>query len=86
MKKIPDPSKMKRIKGPVLSKEELARAKIRITTNLDKDVLEALRDMALQSGNKYQTILNQALRAYLLQEKNGILERITRLEKAVFKS
>ena len=38
-KKIPDPNKMKRVKGPKLSAEQARAAKVRVTTFLDEDVL-----------------------------------------------
>ncbi|MBU0506051.1 BrnA antitoxin family protein [bacterium] len=83
MKKIPDPNKMKRIKHPVLDKENV---KVRITTYIDEDVLASLKDVADQSGNKYQTLLNTILREYFFGEKKGILNRLSKLEKAVFKN
>jgi uncharacterized protein (DUF4415 family) len=86
MSKIPDPSKMKRIKGPVLTKKEFDRVKIRITTYLDKDLLETLRKVATESGGKYQAVLNQVLRQALMGETEGLLSRIERLERAVFKT
>lgn len=84
MRKIPNPKKMKRVKGPLLTKEELADAKVRVTTYLDKDVLDNLRALAQDSGSKYQSILNQILRDYLFGKKDGLIARISRLEKAVF--
>lgn len=86
MSKIPDPYKMKRVKGPILTKKEFERAKIRITTHIDKDLLETIRKVATESGGKYQSILNQVLRRALLGENEGLLSRIERLERAVFKT
>lgn len=86
MKKIPDPTNMKRITGPRLSKSNLKNAKIRITTYLDQDVLCALRQLAAESGDKYQSVLNQILRQSLLEQKNSLMARLTRLEKAVFRN
>jgi uncharacterized protein (DUF4415 family) len=77
---------MKRVKGPTLSRKEFERAKIRITTYLDKDVLEALRRIATESGGKYQSVLNQILRQALLNQSEGLLSRIERLERAVFRT
>ncbi len=85
MKKIPDPQKMRRIRGPSLTKKELKSVKIRITTYLDQDVLEILRRLASESGGKYQALLNQILRDYLLGQKEGLISRLAKLEKAVFK-
>lgn len=83
-KKIPDPSKMKRITGPTMSKYELRGSKIRVTTYLDKDVLEALKELASKSGGKYQTVLNQMLRQIVFDEATTIVDRLRKLEKAVF--
>lgn len=86
MSKIPDPLKMKRVKGPTLTKKEFDRAKVRITTYLDKDLLETLRKVATESGGKYQAVLNQILRQALMGEAEGLLSRIERLERAVYKT
>lgn len=75
---------MRRIKGPKLTKKELAQAKIRITTYLDKEVLEKVRELAENSGGKYQAVLNQILKDYFFGKKEGLIARITRLEEAVF--
>lgn len=86
MKKIPNPNKMKRVAGPRLTRKAVERAKVRITTYLDKNVVELLRQAAIDSGGRYQTLLNQILRDYLLGEKEGIMARLMRLEKMVFKA
>lgn len=86
MSKIPDPTKMKRVKGLSLTKKELERAKVRITTYVDKDLLDTIRKVATESGGKYQAVLNQVLRRALLDESEGLLARIERLERAVFKT
>lgn len=83
--KMPDPNKMRRVKGPVFTREKLARTKVRITTHLDSDLLDALRRIAKESGGKYQTVINQALRHALLGEAEGLLMRVERLEREVFK-
>ena len=82
---IPNPHKMKRIKGPKLTPEQLRAAKIRVTTFLDEDVLRALKENAQQSGTRYQTLLNQLLRQSLLGGAQTIIDRLEKLEKAVFK-
>ncbi|MFH0800646.1 MAG: BrnA antitoxin family protein [Pseudomonadota bacterium] len=83
-KKIPDPNKMKRISGPKMSRYELRGTKIRVTTYLDEDVLKALKELANKSGGRYQTVLNQMLRQILVDETSTIMERLQKLEKAVF--
>jgi uncharacterized protein (DUF4415 family) len=59
MKREYDFSKGKR--GAVVSQI----GKTRITIYIDDDVLEAFRDRADASGRGYQTMINDALRAYL---------------------
>lgn len=83
--KIPDPNRMKKIKGPRISREQLKSAKIRITTYLDADVIEALKAAASGSGGRYQTLLNQILRDYLIGDSPTILERLKKLEEEVYK-
>lgn len=86
MKKIPDPNQMKKVQGPKLNKADHALSKIRITTYLDPNILDALRKLAMDSGSKYQAVLNQILNDYLFGQKEGLVARISRLEKAVFKA
>jgi len=83
-KKIPDPNKMKKVSGPKMSKYELRGTKVRVTTYLDEDVLNALKELANKSGGKYQTVLNQMLRQILVDEASTIMDRLQKLEKAVF--
>ena len=87
MKKIPDPNKMKRIKGPHVGERDIANVKIRITTYLDKDLIEVLRKMAKARGGKYQSLLNSILRTTLLGETSfeDLESRIERLEDEVLK-
>lgn len=58
--------------------------KTRITIYVDDDVLEAFRKRADASGRGYQTMINEALRAALGQEAQGVdartLRRIIREE------
>ena len=58
--------------------------KTRITIYIDDDVLEAFRDRADASGHGYQTMINNALRAYLgkasLPIDEDILRRVIREE------
>jgi uncharacterized protein (DUF4415 family) len=85
MKKTPNPHKMKRISGPIFTEDQTRQTKIRITTYLDADLLSNLKTLAQESGGKYQTMLNQVLRDYLMGTKNGVLKRLARLEKSVFR-
>ena len=58
--------------------------KTRITIYIDDDVLEAFRERADASGRGYQTMMNDALRAYLgkanLPIDEDILRRVIREE------
>ena len=63
MKKEYDFTKGKR--GAVLS----SPGKTRITIYLDDDVIEAFRERAERDGSGYQTMINQALRAFLQQKR-----------------
>jgi predicted DNA binding CopG/RHH family protein len=87
MKKIPDPNKMKRIQGPHVIESDLAHVKIRITTYLDKELIDVLKKMAKKHGGKYQSLLNTILRTALLGETSfeDLESRIERLEDEVLK-
>ena len=78
MKKEYDFSKGKR--GAVIK----TRGKTRITIHLDDDVIEAFRVKAEDVGRGYQTLINDALRAYLSKTGNPVdsktLRRILREE------
>lgn len=56
--------------------------KMRVTTYIDLDVLEALKEQAKQMGMGYQTYLNSYLREKILKEA-GVLTRLDRIEKAI---
>lgn len=87
MKKIPDPNKMKRISGPEVTESDLERVKIRITTYLDKELIDVLRKIAKKRGGKYQSLLNSILRTALLGETSfeDLESRIERLENEMLK-
>lgn len=72
-------------KKPTPLKKEPEMEKIRITTYIDQDIVKLLRQMAEESGGKYQTTLNRVLRDVLLGENNGLLARVERLERRVFR-
>lgn len=44
--------------------------KVRVTTMVDEDVLSALKKIASSKGQKYQTVLNQVLRAFVERKKD----------------
>ena len=52
--------------------------KTRITIYVDNDVLETFRHRAENSGTGYQTMMNQALREYLLQSCTPVDETTLR--------
>ena len=83
MKKEYDFSKGKR--GAVIS----SRGKTRITIYLDDDILEEFRKLADEAGTGYQTMINQALRTFIVKERHPVdeatLRRVLReeLEKTI---
>ena len=52
---------------------EPRHVKVRVTTMLDEDVLNALKKIASAKGQKYQTVLNQVLRAFVERKKGRTL-------------
>ncbi|MFO1429837.1 MAG: BrnA antitoxin family protein [Candidatus Competibacteraceae bacterium] len=62
----------------------LGKGKTRITIMLDNDILAVFRDRAEKQGCGYQTLINEALRAYLSDEHvpltADLLRRILREE------
>jgi uncharacterized protein (DUF4415 family) len=73
------------IRGPVVPS---APGKTRITIRVDNDILDWFRaKVHAQGGGNYQTLINQALRAYIVQESGiteaqmeGLLRRVIREE------
>jgi hypothetical protein len=49
---------------------EPRHVKVRVTTMVDEDVLNALKKIASSKGQKYQTVLNQVLRAFVERKKD----------------
>ena len=52
--------------------------KTRITIFLDNDILEAFRERAAQSGQDYQTLINETLRANLSPESTPLTVELLR--------
>lgn len=52
---------------------EPRHVKVRVTTMIDEDVLRALKGIASSQGQKYQSVLNQVLRAFVERKKQGKL-------------
>ena len=59
-------------RGPVVAQS----SKTRITIYLDNEVIDAFRTRAENEGSGYQTMINQALRAYL-NEQDAPLDEAT---------
>ena len=55
--------------------EALTRGKTRITIMLDNDVLAAFRERAEKEGHGYQTLINEALKAYLTDRNTPLTRR-----------
>ncbi len=72
MKKEYDFKKAKR--GQVVS----TKGKTRITMYLDTDILNDFRTRADEAGYGYQTMINEALREYLLKNEKPLNETIIR--------
>lgn len=56
--------------------------KIKITINIDEDILRTVRKMSDRTGVPYQSLLNRILRGAVSRRKQTE-SRITRLEKEV---
>lgn len=70
-------------KGTKAMREKMAKAKkIKITINIDEDVLESVRGKADESGIPYQSLLNRLLRDAV--EKASVNDsRLEKLEREV---
>ncbi len=53
------------------SPEELAKAKVVVTMNLDADTLEFFKKKAAKRGAKYQRMINEVLSRYAEYYKNA---------------
>lgn len=54
--------------------------KTRITIRIDSDLLDWFRDQVdAAGGGNYQTLMNQALRAYVEQREDGLEEMLRRV-------
>lgn len=70
-------------KGTKAMRKMMAKAKkIKITINVDEDLLVELRKMAESTGTPYQSLLNKVLKeAVMLKKSEGT--RLDRLEREV---
>ena len=65
---------------------DIKKAKVRVNTWIDGDIVLKLKKEAKKMGKGYQTLLNETLRETLFKEKSPmkeILQRLDRLEKKV---
>ncbi len=70
-------------KGTASLRKIIAKAKkIKITINVDEDILLELRQIAYETGTPYQSLLNRFLRESLSAKKFRS-SRLDRLEKEV---
>lgn len=75
MKKAYDFSQGQR--GPVAPEQP---GKTRITIRIDTDILNWFRDQVnAQGGGNYQTMMNEALRAYIRQQNNTLEETLRKV-------
>jgi len=65
-------------------RQTMAKTKVKITINIDKENLDILRDKAAKTGVPYQRLLNRLLTKALQSEKDTE-SRLTRLEREVTK-
>ena len=70
--------------------EPALHGKTRITIRLDKDILDWFRqEVDAMGGGNYQTLINDALRHYVMQQKEPIeeiLRRVVREELSNYKA
>ncbi len=70
-------------KGSKAMRKMMGKAKkIKITINVDEDLLSELRQMAEATGTPYQSLLNRVLKDAVLNKKNEG-SRLDRLEREV---
>ena len=71
------------VKGTKQMRARMAKArKIKITVNIDEDILESLRDTADASGIPYQSLLNRLLRESVEKASDND-SRLEKLEREV---
>jgi uncharacterized protein (DUF4415 family) len=75
---------VKELKPNPLSADAGGSGKIKITINIDQDILGILRTEAANTGIPYQRLINQLLRK-ALQQNSTLESRLERLEKRVNK-
>ena len=72
------------VKGTKQMRARMAKVKkIKITVNVDEDLLEALRLRSDKTGVPYQNLMNRVLRTALEDQESDESARIDRLEREV---
>ncbi len=72
------------LKGTERIRSRMAKAKkIKITVNVDEDLLESLKLRSDKTGVPYQTLLNRVLRAAMQEKSTDEVSRLDRLEREV---
>jgi predicted DNA binding CopG/RHH family protein len=72
------------VKGTEKMRSRMAKAKkIKITVNIDEDLLESLKLRSDETGVPYQSLLNRVLRSAMLEQKDDRTLRLDRLEKEI---
>lgn len=72
------------LKGTEKMRTRMAKAKkIKITVNVDEDLLEALKLRSYETGVPYQNLLNRVLRSAMKEAADGETARLDRLEREV---
>lgn len=57
-------------------------SKIKITINLDEDIILRIKKQAAKTGVPYQNLINKMLQEYISRENNSS-DRITKIEKEI---
>ncbi len=79
-------ARSKYVKSDGLENSDFSVSKVRITTMIDKDILDWLKLEAEKKDGKYQTILNQILRQAKGKNPDRIAEleaRLSKIEKKI---
>lgn len=59
-------------------------SKERISIWIDEDVLDEFKDLARKNNSKYQSLINEVLRAYAFSSKNKNVDKIiAKIETAI---
>ncbi len=68
------------VQGTKRIRTKMAKGKkVKITINLDEDVLELVKKLAVESGTPYQSLINRLIRGALIENKEEA-KRIDRIE------